>query len=530
MRAKFKDRLSVKVVLLTLVMACMILLASIIGITSLSEFKKEYQLIKNENFTFLLKMTELKAQTDGLVHLSSEMLLADTVNELEWDMLEISDKRVTVDNLLAELAEHTEDHQKLLMLKLRLYSLLNDIQHVVSEKFSYSETFYKLYTDAQALKIEILKKGDTKFYKLLENVLRHFDPIINKQIKKSREADLNVLNRYIKSSRLDISEQQSQHLQALFYGRNSLPIIYDAYAKQLQSIEVLRGKNEEFADLTVSFIGQNVTRIQDHFLDKLTLLDSKISKRKWHLYIVVFTCLLVTIFLILIQLNFIRRIELIRKVINAGETDRNMLFPINGKDEISHMAVSVKSYIERLVVKEQEVLAINKQLAHLSTHDNLTNIFNRRYFETLLEQENRRYQRYKEIYCLAMIDLDMFKKINDEFGHDAGDNVLIEFTKCVLEVIRNADVFARYGGEEFVLLMPNTVKNNAHMLMERIRTEIEKTACQYNEQMISFTVSIGLVGVRGLGEEDAFKQLSCADEALSKAKRTGRNKVCVYGN
>ena len=119
---------------------------------------------------------------------------------------------------------------------------------------------------------------------------------------------------------------------------------------QLNNLEALRLKNEDFTDLFVSFIGENVTYIQDRFMAKLTLLERELHVRKQRLYLVVFSCLFVTVFLLLIQLDFIRRIELVRKVIVAGESHRKMNFPIKGKDEISRMALSVKKYIERFEI------------------------------------------------------------------------------------------------------------------------------------------------------------------------------------
>jgi len=521
MKAKFKDRLSVKVVLLTLMMVSMTLISSIVGISSLSEFKDEYQQVKDENFELLLKMTELKSQTDDLIHISTEMLLSENLHELQWDMLEVSDKRLWIDKLFTQLTGYTNDHQELLILKLRLYSHLDEISNAIAKKFIFSEQFFKQYRLAEALKKESLQQGDLEFYIILDSAISHFNPIVNKQLELNKEADLEALNSYL-------NKTDKQRLKNIFLVDNSLSESYQNYAMQLRLIEALRLKNEDFTDLFVSFIGENVTYIQDRFMAKLTLLESELNVRKQRLYLVVFSCLLVSVFLLLIQLNFIRRIELVRKVIVAGESHRKMDFPIKGKDEISRMALSVKTYIERLVVKEQEVLAINKQLEHLASHDGLTSIFNRRYLETFLVQEHARYLRYKEVYCIAMIDLDFFKKINDNYGHDAGDKVLIEFTRRVLLIIRKTDLFARFGGEEFVLLMQSTIEKNALMLMERIRKAIEQEPYMYNEQEILFTVSIGLTQVQRSKGGDVFKQVSLADRALFEAKHAGRNRVCVY--
>ncbi|PKF61830.1 hypothetical protein CW745_10995 [Psychromonas sp. psych-6C06] len=530
MKAKFKDRLSIKVVSLTIIMSLMTLLASLVGITSLNEFKTEYQEVKNQNFDLLLKMTELKAQTDGLIHISTEMLLTETLNELQWDMLEVSDKRLWVDKLFKQLTGHTNNHQELLILKLRLYSHIDEIFRIVSNKFKFSEIYFQRYADVEELKKESLKRGDLAFYSILDRALIQANPIANQSINADRESSRRELQDYIDNISTDINENELQYLKSLFLGEQSLAASYQNYAQQKQLIEALRLKNEEFSDLFVSFVGENVTRIQDRFVVKLTKIENKLKARKQRLYLVVFCCLFVTIFLVLIQLDFIRRIELVRKVINAGETHRKMSFPIEGKDEISRMARAVKSYIERLVIKEQEVLETNKQLEHLASRDSLTAIYNRRYFETFLTKENSRYTRYKELYCLAMIDLDFFKLINDNYGHDAGDKVLVEFTQRVLKVIRNTDIFARYGGEEFVILMPNTTQSNATMLMERIRLVIEKSPYLYNEIAIPFTVSIGVSEVQRISEDDPYKQLAFVDKALYEAKQKGRNRVCVYKN
>lgn len=530
MSIKFKDKLSVKVVLLTLLMACMTLLSSVVGIISLAEFKQEYQQIKNENFDLLLKITELKVQTDDMIHISMEMLLSKSINELQWDLLEVSDKKLWIDKLFTQLTGYTNDHQELLILKLRLYSHLDEISRAVTNKFNFSDQFFTLYGHAEALKKETLKKKDLQFYIILDRAISHFNPIVNKQLELNKEADIKALERYVEKVSKTVEAEEALRLETLFLGDKSLSISYQNYARQLALLETLRLKNEEFTDLFASSVGENVILIQDRFMGKLKLIESDLDKRKRRLYVVVFLCLFVTIFLVLLQINFVGRIELIRKVIIAGNSARKMDFPIDKKDEISQMALSVKNYIERLIAKEKEVLEVNKQLEHLASHDGLTGTFNRRYFETFLTQEHTRYRRYKEQYCVAMVDLDFFKKINDNYGHDAGDKVLVEFVRRVLLIVRKTDIFARFGGEEFVLLMPNTTQDNAFRLMERIRAATDESPYLYQKTEIAFTVSIGLTAAQFSQEDDAFKLVTLADRALYEAKHAGRNRVCVYGS
>lgn len=528
MKAKLQNRLSVKVVLLTVLMASMTLLSSVVGITSLSEFTKEYEQVKNEKFNLLLKMTELKIQTEDVIHLSTEMLLSKTFDELQLYMLEVADKRLWIDMLFTQLTGHTSNHQELLILKIRLYSHLDKIFLSTSEKFIFSEQFFELYAHSEALKKESLNSGNIQFFLAINNAQSHFNPIVNKQLALSEKNNIGILQQYIESISKQLNDEELKRLHSLFLGENSLSVSYQKYANTLIKMGSLRLKNKEFTDLFVSYVGDSVNYVQERFMNKLTILELELKQRKQHLYLVVFGCLFVTVFLLFIQINFIRRVELIRKVISVGEGNRKLSFPINGKDEISNMALSVKSYIDRLVIKEQEILAINTQLEHLASHDGLTNIYNRRYFENFLLQENARYLRHKEVFCIAMIDLDFFKQVNDNYGHDAGDKILIEFTKRVLSIVRKIDVFARYGGEEFILLMPNTTEKDAFVLMERIRLAIKGSPYLYNQRTIPFTVSIGLLEVKGGREDDPLKQVSYADNALYKAKEMGRDRTCIF--
>ncbi|GLS91001.1 hypothetical protein GCM10007916_20680 [Psychromonas marina] len=504
------------------------MIASIVGIFSLNAVQADYQQIKDNNFSLLLKMSELKAQTDGLIHISTEMLLSETANELQWDMLEASDKRLWIDKLFDQLIGHTDDHQQLLILKLRLYSHLDEIFSVVSNKFNFSEQFFKRYAEAEALKKESLRGGDMQFYIILDDALVHFNLPINKQFNENREADTDALMSHIDNILNTVDQQQAQKLQTLFLGSESLGVSYQRYLQQLTLFEQLRLKNEIFSEKLVSFIAGNLASIQDRFSVELVSLEHKIKERKQYLYIVTLSCLFISLLLLIMQFRFIRRIDVIRKVINAGNSDRNMHFTIKGKDEISQMARSVKSYVERLVIKEQELLAATEQLAHLVSYDSLTGTYNRQYFEAHLVQENARYLRYKEVYCLAMMDLDFFKQVNDNYGYEMGDKIIIEFAKRILLIIRETDVFARFGGKEFVLLMPNTSERDAFLLMDRIRLAMEEVPYNSDGQAITFTVSIGMVEVQRAEKSDPIKQITLAGKGLYEAKAAGRNKVCIY--
>ena len=162
--------------------------------------------------------------------------------------------------------------------------------------------------------------------------------------------------------------------------------------------------------------------------------------------------------------------------------------------------------------------------------DGLTGLFNRAYFEEKLRQELKRHQRNGQKLSLLMLDIDYFKKINDTYGHLAGDFVLKQVAKLLQKNVRESDVVARYGGEEFVLLLPETDENSAWLLAERIRTKIEETYFGFQDKQINVTVSIGVTTLKPSPFTPIEKVIKEADQALYLAKKSGRNMVCVSGD
>ncbi|MEO6365849.1 MAG: GGDEF domain-containing protein [Luteimonas sp.] len=164
-----------------------------------------------------------------------------------------------------------------------------------------------------------------------------------------------------------------------------------------------------------------------------------------------------------------------------------------------------------------------KQLETLAWHDPLTGIYNRRAMDRELAIAIETFRRHKTPYCLAIVDLDHFKRINDAYGHEAGDRVLIDFVRHVAESTRKADRFFRLGGEEFVLLLPGAEAGSLHIICENLRAHIA-AKLRYDKE--SITVSIGAAALEA--GEDAASWLVRADEALYQAKHQGRNQLVVH--
>ena len=170
-----------------------------------------------------------------------------------------------------------------------------------------------------------------------------------------------------------------------------------------------------------------------------------------------------------------------------------------------------------------------KKLHRISITDELTNIYNRRYFKEQANRDIKRALRADRDLSLLFLDIDFFKKINDTYGHDAGDLVLIKLSEAIQKNIRDEDVFARWGGEEFAILLPETEIENANIVAERIRKMTEKTSVRYQRKKITFTVSIGISNLKNTDRSDLTELIKNADTALYKAKKDGRNRVIKWG-
>ncbi len=178
---------------------------------------------------------------------------------------------------------------------------------------------------------------------------------------------------------------------------------------------------------------------------------------------------------------------------------------------------------------------ILRKLHNLATTDELTNLYNRRHFMKVSQNELVRSRRYKRPVSFLMIDLDYFKKVNDNYGHQAGDEVLIETAAVFKDILRDNDIVARYGGEEFTAMLPEINSAGAVLTAERIRKEIDEQKVSFRGIEIKITISIGIstcsVERYSTIENDDFlleKLLSEADEALYTAKVNGRNRVVPF--
>jgi diguanylate cyclase (GGDEF)-like protein len=167
----------------------------------------------------------------------------------------------------------------------------------------------------------------------------------------------------------------------------------------------------------------------------------------------------------------------------------------------------------------------HEEIYRLTIIDALTEIYNKRYLMEYLDRELARSARYHRPLTLILLDIDLFKTINDEHGHLGGDFTLRELAACIRSVIRKEELFARYGGEEFVVVLPETTLDGAVSLCERIRMIIEKHTFRFEDKSFHITVSLGVANTNGDEALTPMELLRQADEKLYQAKRAGRNRV-----
>ncbi|HCB43314.1 MAG: diguanylate cyclase [Pseudomonadales bacterium] len=179
-----------------------------------------------------------------------------------------------------------------------------------------------------------------------------------------------------------------------------------------------------------------------------------------------------------------------------------------------------------VAVNKRQLESANTKLQELALRDGLTGLLNRRYWESCLEREFARHQRYDNPVSLVIFDIDHFKRVNDTYGHQTGDEVIRETARITSQLVRETDFAGRYGGEEFVVLLPGTTLDGAAQFAERLRSTIERQQLDYQGSPLTFTVSLG---VATLADDMAgYKALlERADKALYQSKEGGRNQVTV---
>jgi len=200
--------------------------------------------------------------------------------------------------------------------------------------------------------------------------------------------------------------------------------------------------------------------------------------------------------------------------------------PVNLATAVCDYMVEIKKSMHSPKVVEMKIF---EEASQASQSDFLTGLYNRAYFDKVLNIEIARAQRMKKDCSLVFFDLDDFKKVNDSFGHPAGDLVLKSVAELILREKRLTDIAVRYGGEEIVLLLPDTSKASAMNLATRIRQKVERSQLVHQGRLIKQTMSGGVASFP-LDTDVPEELIECADRALYRAKHKGKNKICLFSS
>ncbi|NPA11616.1 MAG: diguanylate cyclase [Epsilonproteobacteria bacterium] len=207
--------------------------------------------------------------------------------------------------------------------------------------------------------------------------------------------------------------------------------------------------------------------------------------------------------------------------------DKLLKIAISLDKELGEFSKEMKKENDEIEMLKAKIRSLEDKVKKLSTEartDFLTNVPNKKALEEELEKQEAAYQRYKTNYSVAFFDIDFFKKINDTYGHEAGDVILKSFALLIKRYIRDVDLVGRYGGEEFVVVLPNTDLKGAYKFAEKLRSIVEKTKFLYKKTRINVTVSGGVAERNEVNSKEEVLKL--ADDRLYIAKKTGRNKIC----
>jgi diguanylate cyclase (GGDEF)-like protein len=242
--------------------------------------------------------------------------------------------------------------------------------------------------------------------------------------------------------------------------------------------------------------------------------------------------------------------KLSAEVDQIGRSADARISRVGGSLELVHLSTSIRALMRRLGVAEQEGEVARRAAADATTRmeektrrlgedlsemrrladtDALTGLLNRRAFNVFAEDAYQHFRRYKRGVAVLMIDIDYFKRINDTWGHAAGDEVIKAVGAQVGAAIRTTDKLARFGGEEFVVMLREVDPPTAWSLAERMRRQIADTPVDYRGSPVHVTVSIG-VAIVSMSDRDTGDAVERADRALYGAKAMGRNRVVAEWN
>ena len=385
--------------------------------------------------------------------------------------------------------------------------------------------------------MEINLKSNMKIFSLFNETIKDYYSLYEPGLIRIARTDGKVLlepDKQPLSTRIEeglLSDIGKDMESKIYRDENDGEMLFSAspIKSTIRSTDIGFGGSHESIDHIRGNAGDNWMVI---LTTPAAIIDQKVLKLIKEFLLIGFLCIG---FIAIFTLFFVRKItrNIIKLVDFTKEVDwRNLdrRIEVRTDDEIGALANSFNDMIVRLnrmMVSRMELMEeidrrieAEKKLQRLSATDELTQLYNRRAFNSYGDRVINYSKRHDEMLSIVMIDIDYFKRVNDKYGHNVGDMVLIRLADILSQNVRENDILYRWGGEEFIILMPDTEVEEAHKIAERLRRIVAETRFT---QDIHITISIG---VTQLGDMDIFdKLIERVDKALYKAKESGRNNV-----
>jgi diguanylate cyclase (GGDEF)-like protein len=315
--------------------------------------------------------------------------------------------------------------------------------------------------------------------------------------------------------------------------------IYDDLVKAAEGSGMLRYKWDKPSDKD-NYIYDKVSWIQyvpsmdlyvvsSAYVDELEEVSTKLHDQIIYLGILI---LLISLLLSTLYLHRLFRPihQLAETAKEIAEGNYHVRAAVNSNDEVGllarHFNIMVNRLEDQIRNLDRKIREKTRALQELAITDALTRLYNRRYFSEVSTEMYALGKREQTPLSVIMLDIDKFKHINDTYGHQVGDRVIVALAGAINEVKRNSDIACRYGGEEFILLLPETGKEGACGLAERLRQMIEGLTIELEDgRVVTFTVSLGVSEVNYLSDKDIEDVIRRADDAMYRAKKKGRNQT-----
>lgn len=391
-------------------------------------------------------------------------------------------------------------------------------------------------------------------YQLSENFMDQFI--------KSKESKNNLLMRTVSpvvglNLSLGLTDSYKEYLDQIAHQNSDLIAIKLVDAKN-ETLYEYRAKQNVVIDEDKNRYNYGTMCIVDELTDEqLATIEMKFSNREHEemisrsrditINISIITLVLLALFIFYLKLEFRHLKRLTNDVLTYDPKLNNFpLKSLEGTDEVSLIHNAIISMVKKISVytdlldrnnvlleekvaqRTLELEKSNRELSLLASVDYLSKLYNRRHFTQTAEAILEMSKRNNTKVSIIMIDIDNFKSINDAYGHETGDEVIVSFSSIIKESIRKSDVACRFGGEEFIVLFPDTDVDGAFSIAEKIRKEAEsrKVYLSHNQEL-NYTVSVGVSEVDMEKDRNMEASIHRADSAMYRAKNGGRNNTCI---